>query len=123
MLNCLCRTGGFPKALFIDLLVLHMVREIWRETDRIKAGKNFKVTEPKFSNVTALNGLAKFYCIIVSADRTLQIYATICIFQIRNLSYTDVTQSHITHVTFVRNTKSLEIGNMPLKGSELRQAS
>ena len=60
-----------------------MVREIWRETDRIKAGKNFKVTEPKFSNVTALNGLAKFYCIIVSADRTLQIYATTCIFQIR----------------------------------------
>ena len=96
-----------------------MVREIWRETDRTKAGKNFKVTEPKFSNVTALNGLAKFYCIIVSADRTLQIYATI--FQIRNLSYTDAT--HITHVTFVRNTKSLEIGNMPLKSSELRQAS
>ena len=94
-----------------------MVREIWRETDRIKAGKNFKVTEPKFSNVTALNGLAKFYCIIVSADRTLQI----CIFQIRNLSYTDVT--HITHVTFVRNTKQLEIENMPLKSSELRQAS
>ena len=88
---------------------------------RIKAGKNFKVTEPKFSNVTALNRLAKFYCIIVSADRTLQTYATICIFQIRNLSYTDVT--HITHVTFVRNTKSLEIGNMPLKSSELRQAS
>ena len=115
MLNCLCRTRGFPKALFIDLLVLvlHMVREIWRETDRIKAGKNFKVNEPKFSNVTALNGLAKFYCIIVSA--------TICIFQIRNISYTDVT--HITHVTFVRNTKSLEIGNMPLKSSELRQAS
>ena len=86
MLNCLCRTRGFPKALFIDLLVLvlHMVRKIWRETDRIKAGKNFKVTQPKFSNVTALNGLAKFYCIIVSADRTLQIYATICIFQIRN---------------------------------------
>ena len=123
MLNCLCRTRGFPKALFIDLLVLllHMVREIWRETDRIKAGKNFKMTELKFSNVTALNGLAKFYCIIVCADRTLQIYATICIFQIRNLSYTDVT--HITHVTFVRNTKSLEIGNMPLKSSELRQAS
>ena len=84
VLNCLCRTRGFPKALFIDLLVLvlHMVRQIWRETDRIKAGKNFKVTESKFSNVTALNGLAKFYCIIVSADRTLQIYATICIFQI-----------------------------------------
>ena len=61
------RTRGFPKALFIDLLVLvlHMVREIWRETDRNKAGKNFKVTEPKFSNVTALNGLAKFSCIIV----------------------------------------------------------
>ena len=98
-----------------------MVREIWRETGQIKVGKNFKVTEPKFSNVTALNGLAKFYCIIVSANRTLQIYATICIFQIRNLSYTDVT--HITHVTFVRNTKSLEIGNMPKKGSELRQAS
>ena len=119
MLNCLCRTRGFPKELFIDLLVLvlHMVREIWRETDRIKAGKNFKVTEQKFSNVTALNGLAKFYCITVSADRTLQIYATICIFQIRNLSYTDVT--HITRVTFVRNTKSLEIGNMPLKSSEL----
>ena len=76
-----------------------MVREIWRETDRIKVGKNFKVTEPKFSNVTALNGLAKFYCIIVS----------------------DVT--HITHVTFVRNTESLEIGNMPLKSFELRQAS
>ena len=123
MLNCLCRTRGFPKALFIDLLVLvlHMVREIWRETDRIKAGKNFKVTESKFSNVTALNGLAKFCCIIVSADRTLQIYATICIFQIRNLSYTDET--YITHVTFVRNTKSLEIWNMPLKSSELRQAS
>ena len=117
------RTQGFPKALFVDLLVLvlHMACEIWRETDRIKAGKNFKVTERKFSNVTALNGLAKFYCIIVSADRTLQIYATICIFQIRNLSYTDVT--HIAHVTFVRNTKSLEIGNMPLKSSELRQAS
>ena len=98
-----------------------MVREIWRETGRIKAGKNFKVTEPKFSNVTALNGLAKFYSIIVSADRTLRIYATICIFQIRNLSYTDET--HITHVTFVRNTKSLEIGNMPQKSSELRQAS
>ena len=110
MLNCLCRTRGFPKALFIDLLVLvlHMVREIWRETGRIKAGKNFKVTEPKISNVTALNGLVKFYCIIVSADLTLQLYATICIFQIRNLSYTDVT--HITHITFVRNTKSLEIG-------------
>ena len=123
VLNCLCRTRGFPKALFIDILVLvlHMVREIWRETDRIKAGKNFIVTEPKFSNVTALSGLAKFYCIIVSADRTLQIYATICIFQIRNLSFTDVT--HITHVTFVRNTKSLEIGNMPLKSSELLQAS
>ena len=123
MLNCLCRTRGFPKALFIDLLVLvlHLVREIWRETNRIKAGKNFKVTEPMFSNVIALNGLAKFYCIIVSADRTLQIYATIYIFQIRNLSYTDLT--HITHVTFVRNTKSLEIGNMALKSSELRQAS
>ena len=90
-----------------------MVCEIWRETGRIKAGKNFKVTEPKFSNVTALNGLAKFYCIMVSADRTLQIYATICIFQIRNLSYIDVT--HITHVTFVRNTESLEIGNMSRK--------
>ena len=127
MLNCLCRTRGFPKALFIDLLVLvlHMVREIWRETDRIKAGKNFKVTEPKFSNVTALNGLAKFYCIIISADRTLQIYATICIFQIRNLSYTDVT--HITHVTFMRNTKFkvytrkipislLQIGSSPSRG-------
>ena len=77
--NCLCRTRGFPKALFIDLLVLvlHMVCEIWRETGRIKAGKNFKVTEPKFSSVIALNGLAKFYCIIVTADYTLQIYATI----------------------------------------------
>ena len=93
-----------------------MVREIWRETGRIKAGKNFKVVEPKFSN-----GLAKFYCIIVSANRTLQIYATICILQIRNLSYTDGT--HITHVTYVRNTKSFEIGNMPQKSSELRQAS
>ena len=33
--------------LFIDLLVLvlHMVREIWRETGRIKAGKNLKVTK------------------------------------------------------------------------------
>ena len=98
-----------------------MVREIWRETGRIKAGKNFKVTEPKISNVTALDGLAKFYCIIVSADRTLQLYATICIFQIINLSYTDVT--HTTHITFVRNTKSLEIGKMPQKSSELRQAS
>ena len=113
MLNCLCRTRGFPNALFIDLLVLvlHIVREIWRETGRSKAGKNFKVIEPKFSNFTALKGLAKVYCIIVSADRTLQIYATICIFQIRNLSYTDV--KHNTHVTFVRNTKSLEKGNMP----------
>ena len=46
--------------LFIDLLVLvlHMAHEIWRETDRIKAGKNFKVTGPEFSNVTALSGLA-----------------------------------------------------------------
>ena len=116
-------TRGFPKALFIDLLVLvlHIMCAKFGGTDRIKAGKNFKVTEPKFSNVTALNGLAKFYCIIVSADRTLQIYATICIFQIRNLSYTNVT--HITHVTFVRTTKGLEIGNMPLKSSELRQAS
>ena len=67
-----------------------MVHEIWREMGRIKAGKNFKVTEPKFSNVTALNGLPKLYCIIISADRTLLIYATICIFQVRNLSYTDV---------------------------------
>ena len=50
------------------------------EIGQIKAGKNFKVTEPKFSNVTALNSLAKVYCIIVSADCTLQIYATICIF-------------------------------------------
>ena len=77
---------------FIDLLVLvlQMVREIWQETGRKKVGKNFKVTEPKFSNVTALNGLAKLYCIIISADRTLLIYATICIFQVRNLSYTDV---------------------------------
>ena len=97
MLNCLCRTQGFPKALYIDLLVLvlHMVREIWQETGQIKAGKNFKVTEPKFSNVTGLNGLAKLYRIIISADRTLLICAAICIFQIRNLSYTDVT--HITH--------------------------
>ena len=48
--------------LFTDLLVLvlHMVLVIWRETGRIKAGKNFKGTKPKFSNVTALNGLAKF---------------------------------------------------------------
>ena len=83
--------------LFIDLLVLvlHMVHEIWRKTGRVKTGKNFKVTEPTFSNVTALNSLAKFYCIIVSTDHSLQIYATICIFQIRNLSYTDVT--HIMH--------------------------
>ena len=98
-----------------------MVREIWQEMGPIKAGKNFKVTEPKFSNVTALKRLAKFYWIIVSADRTLQIYATICIFQMRNLSYTDVT--HIMHVTFVGNAKSLEIGNMPQKSSEPRQAS
>ena len=92
MLTCLCRNRGFPKALFIDLLVLvlHMVREIWRETGQIKAGKNDKVTEPKFSNVIALNGLAKLYCIIISADRTLLIYATVCNFQVRNLSYTDV---------------------------------
>ena len=78
--------------LFIDLLVLvlHMVCEIWRETGRIKVGKNFKVTKPKLSNVTALNGLAKLYCIIISADRTLLIYATICIFKVQNLSYTDV---------------------------------
>ena len=67
-----------------------MVREIWREKVRIKAGKNFKVTELKFSNITALNGLAKLYCIIISADRILLIYATICIFQVKNLSYTDV---------------------------------
>ena len=67
-----------------------MVREIWRETDQIKAGKNFKVTEPKFSNVTALNSLAKLYCMITSADRTLLIYATICIFQVKNLSFTDM---------------------------------
>ena len=67
-----------------------MMREIWRETGRIKAGKYFKVTEPKFSNVTALNGLAKLYCMIISADSTLLIYCTICIFQVRNLSYTDV---------------------------------
>ena len=67
-----------------------MVREICRETGRKKAGKNFKVTEPKFSNVNSVNGLAKLYCIIISADRTLLIYATICIFQLRNLSYTDV---------------------------------
>ena len=124
MLNYLCRTRGFPKTLFIDLMVLCI--HVWcakfgGKRTELRRGKNFKVTEPKFSNVTTLNGLAKFYCIIVSADRTLQIYATICIFQIRNLSYTDVT--HITHVTFVRNTKSLEIGNMPLKSSELRQAS
>ena len=94
VLTCLCRTRGFPKALFIDLLVLvlDMLREIWREMGRKKAGKKFKVTEPKFSNVTALNGLAKLYCtcIIISADRALLIYATICIFQVRNLSYTDV---------------------------------
>ena len=34
--------------LFIDLLVLvlHMVREIGREMDQIRAGKNFKVAEP-----------------------------------------------------------------------------
>ena len=78
--------------LFIDLLVLvlHMVREIWRETGGIKAGKNFKVIEPKFSNVTALNGSAKLYCTIISADLTLLIYVTICIFQVENLSYTDV---------------------------------
>ena len=78
--------------LFIDLLVLvlHMVRKIWRETGRIKAGKNFKVTEPKFSNVTALDGLAKLYCIIISADRSLLVYVTICAFQVKNLSYTDV---------------------------------
>ena len=115
MLNCLYRTLGFPKALFIDLLVLvlHMVREIWRETGRIKAGKNFKVTEPKFSNVSALNGLAKLYYIIISADRTLIIYATIFIFQVKNLSYTDV--SHPLRTMFVRNTKSLEMGNMPQK--------
>ena len=67
-----------------------MVREIWREMGLIKAAKNFKVTEPKFSNVTPLNGLAKLYCIIISADRTVLIYVTICIFQVRNLSYTDV---------------------------------
>ena len=101
--------------LFIDLLVLvlHMVRKNWREMGRIKAGKNFKVTEPKFSNVTALNGLAKLYCIIISTGRTLLIYATICIFQVRNLSYTDVL--HPLRTMFVRNTKSLEIGNMPKK--------
>ena len=97
-----------------------MVCEIWRETGQIKAGKNFKVIEPKFSYVTALNSLAKFYCKIVSAERTLQIYATICIFQIRNLSYTDVT--HITH-NVRAYTKSLEIGKMPQKSSEFRQAS
>ena len=75
--------------LFIDLLVLvlHTVREIWRETGRIKAGKNFKVTEPKFSNVTALNGLAKLNCIIISADRTLLNYATICIFHVKKLIF------------------------------------
>ena len=123
MLNCLCRTRGFPKALFIDilLLVLHMVREMWRETGRIKAGKNFKVTEPKFSNVNALNGLAKLYCIIISADRTLLIYENICIFQVKDLSYTDVL--HPLRTMFVRNTKRLEIGNMPQKSSELQQAS
>ena len=92
VLNCLCRTRGFPKALFVDLLVLalHLVREIWRETGLIKVGKNSKVIEPKFSNVIALNGLAKLYCIIISTDRTLLIYATICIFQVKKLSYTDV---------------------------------
>ena len=123
MLNCLCRTQGFPKALFIDLLVLvlHMVREIWLETGRKKARKNFKVTEPKFSNVTALNGLAKLHCIIIYADRTLLIYATISIFQVRNLSYTDVT--HPLRTMFLPNTKSFEIGTMPQKSSELRQAS
>ena len=67
-----------------------MVREIWRETGQIKAGKNFKVTEPKFSDVTAPNSLAELYCIIISADRTLLIYVTFCIFQVRNLSYTGV---------------------------------
>ena len=45
-----------------------MVRKIWRETGLIKAGKNFKVTDPRFSNVIALNGFAKLYCIIISAD-------------------------------------------------------
>ena len=67
-----------------------MVREIWPEAGRIKAGKNFKVTEPKFSNITALNGLAKLYRIIISADRPVLIYATICIFHVKNKSYTDV---------------------------------
>ena len=85
--NCLCRTRGFPKALFIDLLVLvlHMVREIWRETGRIKAGKNFKVTEPKFSSVIALNGLAKFYCLLYNRFRWPH-FANLCYhlhFQIR----------------------------------------
>ena len=55
-----------------------------------KGGKKCKVTEPKFSNVTALNGLAKLYSIIIPADRTLLIFATICIYQVRNLSYTNV---------------------------------
>ena len=66
-----------------------MAHEIWREAGNWpkKAGKNFKVTKLKISNDTALNGLAKLYCIIISADRTLLIYATICIFQV---SYTDV---------------------------------
>ena len=60
--------------LFIDLLVLvlHIMHKILQETGRIKARKNSKVTEPKFSNTTALNGLAKFYCIIILADHTLQ---------------------------------------------------
>ena len=62
-----------------------MVREIRRETGQLKAGKNFKVTELKFSNVTALNGLSKLNCIIISADRTLLNYATICIFQVKIL--------------------------------------
>ena len=98
-----------------------MVCEIWPETGRIKAGKNFKVTEPKFSNVTALNGLAKLNCIIISADCTLLNYAAICIFQVKNLSFTDL--QHPLRTMFVRNTKSLEIENMPQKSSELRQAS
>ena len=82
--------------LLIDLLVLvlHMVREIWRKTDRIKAGKNFKVTEPKFSNVTALNGLA-------------------------NLCYHLHFPSKKTYLIQMCNTKRLQVGNMPQKSSEL----
>ena len=109
--------------LFIDLLVLvlRMVCETWRETGRKKAGKNFKVTEPKFSNVTAQNGLAKLYCIIISADRTLLIYAR---YHLHFPSEKFILYRCVTPIAHnVRNTKSLEIGNMPQKSSELRQAS